>query len=196
MPTHFHFYGCNNQGEFLSKYSKKEEKSSGPRINQNIKVPKVLVIDELGEKLGQMNTKDALVMARSRGLDLIEVAANANPPVCRFADFGKMMYERKKKDSKSRKNSTTIKVKEIKLTPSTGDHDFDVKKKQAEKFLEKGDKVKVIIRFRGREMAHKDQGEEMCNRVYEALTEIAEIELKPKMDGRQMTMILAPTRSK
>ena len=180
----------------MSRYSKKDEKSSGPRINHNIKVPKVLVIDENGTKLGQMNTRDAMALARSRGLDLVEVAANARPPVCRFADFGKMMYERKKKDSKARKNATTIKVKEVKLTPSTGEHDFQVKKKHAEKFLEKGDKVKVIIRFRGREMAHKDQGEEMCNRVYEALKEIAEIELKPKMDGRQMTMILAPIRSK
>ena len=180
----------------MSRYSKKEEKPSGPRINHNIKVPKVLVIDENGTKLGQMSTRDALAMARAKGLDLVEVAANARPPVCRFADFGKMMYERKKKDSKARKNATTIKVKEIKLTPSTGDHDFNVKRKQAEKFLDKGDKVKVIIRFRGREMAHKGQGEEMCNRLYEALKELAEIELKPKMDGRQMTMILAPIRSK
>ena len=180
----------------MIRYSKKDEKSSGPHINHNIKVPKVLVIDEKGEKLGQMSTRDALAMARSRGLDLVEVAANARPPVCRFADFGKMMYERKKKDSKAKKNATTIKVKEIKLTPSTGDHDFNVKRKHAEKFLMKGDKVKVIIRFRGREMAHKDQGVAMCNRLYETLKEIAEIELHPKMDGRQMTMIIAPIRAK
>ena len=180
----------------MSKYSKKDDKPSGPRINNNIKVPRVLVIDENGTKLGQMMTRDALSLARSRGLDLVEVAANARPPVCRFGDFGKMMYEKKKKDSKARKNATIIKVKEVKLTPSTGIHDFNVKRKHAEKFLEKGDKVKVIIRFRGREMAHKSQGEDMCNRLYEALKELAEIELKPKMDGRQMTMILAPIRTK
>jgi translation initiation factor IF-3 len=196
MPTHFISLVVKNRGEFLSRYSKKEEKTSGPRINQNIRVPKVLVIDENGEQLGQMTTRDALQLAGSRGLDLIEVAANAKPPVCRFADFGKMMYEKKKKDSKAKKNSTVIKVKEVKLTPSTGVHDFEVKRKQAEKFLEKGDKVKIIIRFRGREMAHKDQGEIMCKRIFEVLREIAEIEVRPRMDGRQMTMIIAPIRTK
>ena len=109
MPTHFIYYGCNNQGEFLSKYSKKDDKPSGPRINHNIKVPRVLVIDENGTKLGQMMTRDALALARSRGLDLVEVAANAKPPVCRFADFGKMMYEKKKKDSKARKMQPRLK---------------------------------------------------------------------------------------
>jgi translation initiation factor IF-3 len=178
----------------LSRYSKKDSKVQGPRTNGDIRVPKVLVIDEKGNKLGPMNTRDAILMAKTRGLDLVEVAANARPPVCKIADFGKMMYERKKKDNKSKKNSTTIKVKEVKLSPSTGDHDFDVKRKQAEKFLQKGDKVKVIVRFRGREMAHKDQGEIMCNRLFEAVQELAEMELKPKMEGRQMTMILAPKK--
>jgi translation initiation factor IF-3 len=175
---------------------RKEEQAKGLKRNHQIRVPKVLVIDEVGNKLGQMNTREAISLAQERGLDLIEVAANANPPVCRFADFGKMMYEKKKRDAKARKNATVINIKEVKLTPKTGIHDFEVKVKHARKFIDKGDKVKVTIRFRGREMAHREYGESMCMKLYEELKEIAEIEQKPKMDGRQMVMYLAPNRSK
>ena len=184
-------------GEFLARRNRKDEQvSTGPKRNQQIRVPKVLVIDEVGNKLGQMNTRDAIAMAQERGLDLVEVAANAKPPVCRFADFGKMMYEKKKRDAKARKNATTINIKEVKLTPKTGDHDFEVKLKNARRFIDKGDKVKVTIRFRGREMAHREYGESMCLKLFEELKEVAEIEQHPKMDGRQMVMYLVPIRSK
>ena len=180
----------------MARKHRKEEQAKGPKRNHQIRVPKVLVIDEVGNKLGQMNTRDAISLAQDRGLDLVEVAANANPPVCRFADFGKMMYEKKKRDAKARKNATVVNIKEVKLTPKTGIHDFEVKLKHARKFIDKGDKVKVTIRFRGREMAHREYGESMCLKLYEELKDIAEIEQRPKMDGRQMVMYLAPIRSR
>jgi translation initiation factor IF-3 len=184
-------------GEFLARRNRKEEpKQTGPKKNNQIRVPNVLVIDELGNKLGQMNTREAINMAQGRGLDLVEVAANAKPPVCRFADFGKMLYEKKKRDSKARKNATVINIKEIKLTPKTGIHDFDVKVKHARKFIGNGDKLKVTIRFRGREMAHREYGEAMCMKVFEQLKDLAEIDQRPKMDGRQMVMYLVPIRIK
>ena len=129
---------------------------------------------------------------------MVEVATNTNPPVCKFTDYGKMMYDRKKKTLKAKKNSTKVTVKEVKFTPSTGQYDFEVKCRNSQKFLEKGDKVKITIRFRGREMAHKDQGEKLCERVIEYLKEHCpvqiDVELAPKMDGRFMTMILAPQK--
>ena len=167
----------------------------GPKRNRQITVKRVLVIDENGTKLGEMATRDALAAAQERGLDLIEVAPNARPPVCRFADYGKILYEKKKRNAKAKKNATTITVKEVKFTPSTGDHDFNTKLKHVQKFLGKGDKVKVTIRFRGREMAHKDNGEALCKRLVDAVNEteqVCEIEMAPQFMGRQMTMILAP----
>ena len=181
----------------MARRNRKEDQSGGgPKRNGQIRVPKVLVIDELGNKLGQMSTREAIEMAQDRSLDLVEVAAHAKPPVCRFADFGKMMYEKKKRDAKARKNATTINTKEVKLTPKTGIHDFEVKVKSARKFIEKGDKVKVTIRFRGREMAHREYGESMCLKLFEELKDISEIEQNPKMDGRQMVMYLTPIRTK
>ena len=177
--------------------SNRESGDQGPRQNRQITAKRVLVIDENGSKLGEMATRDALVKAQERGLDLIEVAPNARPPVCRFADYGKILYEKKKRNAKAKKNATTITVKEVKFTPSTGDHDFNTKLKHVQKFLGKGDKVKVTIRFRGREMAHKDNGIAVCNRLVEAVNEteqVCEIEMAPHFMGRQMTMILAPKR--
>lgn len=174
-----------------------ESNDQGPRRNKQITAKSVLVIDEEGNKLGEMPTRTALQMAQDRGLDLIEVAANANPPVCRFADYGKILYEKKKRTTKAKKNATTITVKEVKFTPSTGDHDFNTKLKHVQKFLAKGDKVKVTIRFRGREMAHKENGEALCQRLVDSLNEetpICEVEMKPQFMGRQMTMILAPKK--
>ena len=133
-------------------------------------------------------------MARERGLDLVEVAANARPPVCRFADFGKMQYDRKKREAKARRNSTTITIKEVKMTPKTGEHDFNVKARHAQRFLEKGDKVKVSVRFRGREMAHREYGEQMCLRLFEVVRDYSEIEQMPRMEGRHMVMLLNPVR--
>jgi translation initiation factor IF-3 len=169
----------------------------GPRQNSQISARRVLVIDEVGNKLGEMPTSEALSLARERGLDLIEVAPNARPPVCRFADYGKLMYEKKKRTAKAKRNATTITVKEVKFTPSTGEHDFNVKLRNAKKFIEKGDKVKITIRFRGREMAHRDNGIQLCDRLLAALNAeevVCEVELSPQMVGRQMTMILCPKR--
>lgn len=178
-----------------NKPNKKETKEEGPNHNKQIKARVVLVIDENGQKLGEMLTRVALSMAQERGLDLVEVSANAEPPVCRFADFGKMLYEKKKKSAESKKKAATITIKEIKFTPSTGDNDFNVKAKQVYKFLEKGDKVKITIRFRGRELAHKEQGDILCKRLCDIIAPVGEVEAAPKMDGRQTMMMLAPKRS-
>ena len=171
-----------------------EVDKNAPRVNNGIRAPRVLVIDEKGNKLGEFLTEDAISLAKDRNLDLIEVAPNSRPPVCKVGDFGKMKYE-KKKEAASRKTQTTITVKEIKLRPKTDQHDFDVKLKHARRFLEKGDKVKVTVRFRGREMAHKEIGEQQCMRIADACEELAVIEARPRMDGRQMFLILAPKKA-
>ena len=171
-----------------------EVDKNAPRVNNQIRAPRVLVIDEAGNKLGEFLTEDAINLAKDRSLDLIEVAPNSRPPVCKVGDYGKMKYEKKKKEAASRKTQTTITVKEIKLRPKTDQHDFDVKLKHARRFLEKGDKVKVTVRFRGREMAHKEIGEQQCMRIAEACGELATIEAHPRMDGRQMFLILAPKK--
>ena len=169
---------------------------NGPSKNNEIRATRVLVIDEEGEKLGILPLREALDLAQERGMDLIEVAPNANIPVCKIADFGRLLYEKKKKDAKSKKNQATSSVKEVKLTPKTDEHDFQVKLKHAKRFLESGDKVKVTIRFRGREMAHKELGEQQCNRLTAELGDLCTVEAKPNMEGRQLSMILAPTKSK
>ena len=180
----------------MAKRYGQKPRTDGIKTNRDIRVPRVLVIDEVGNKMGMFLTRDAIRIAEERGLDLIEVAPNANPPVCKFGDYGRMMYEKKKKDSKARKKQSVVNVKEIKLTPKTSDHDFNVKLKHATRFLENGDKVKVSIRFRGREMAHREYGEQQCMRLYEKVKEICVIEAKPNMDGRQMIMMLGPNKSK
>jgi translation initiation factor IF-3 len=159
-------------------------------------VPVILLIDDAGERLGEMSTIDALALARERGMDLVEVAPMARPPVCRIADFGKLKYERKKREAEARKNQVIVEIKEIKLRPKTDDHDFDVKLRAAERFLADGDKVKVTVRFRGREIAHRDIGEEQCRRLAERLGSQAVVEQPPRMDGKQMFMLLAPGKKK
>ena len=140
-------------------------------------------------------TEDAIHLARERGLDLIEVAPNARPPVCRLGDYGKMKYEKKKKDAAARKNQQTISVKEVKLRPKTDVHDFQVKLRHARRFLTAGDKVKVTVRFRGREMAHRDIGERRCYAIAEECKDLGVIEQRPSMEGRQMFIILAPKKT-
>ncbi len=167
-----------------------------PRVNERIRVPRVLVIDDAGEKLGEMDTIDAMALARERGMDLVEVAPMARPPVCKIADFGKLKYEKKKREAEARKNQVVVEVKEIKLRPKTDDHDFDVKLRAVERFLAEGDKVKVTVRFRGREIAHRDIGEEQCRKLAERLGPQAIVEQMPRMDGKQMIMLLAPGRKK
>jgi translation initiation factor IF-3 len=152
------------------------------------------VIDEEGNRLGEFLTKDALDLARERGFDLVEVAPNARPPVCRLVDFGKLKYEKKKKEAVARRKQATVSIKEIKLRPKTDQHDFDVKVKHTRRFLEDGDKVKITVRFRGRELAHREIGELQCKRMLEAVQDIATVEQMARMEGRQMMMILAPQK--
>jgi translation initiation factor IF-3 len=167
----------------------------GPRVNDRIRAPRILVIDEAGNKLGEFMTEDAIIMARERGFDLIEVAPNARPPVCRIGDFGKLKYEKQKKDAAARKNQAVVSLKEIKLRPKTDEHDFQVKVKHTRRFLEEGDKVKVTVRFRGREMVHREIGEERCEELAKAVEDLALIEQRPTMEAKQMFMILAPKKA-
>lgn len=171
------------------------EREGSIRINDRIRTPRVLVIDEEGNKLGEFLTEDAIAMAEDRGMDLIEVAPTARPPVCKIGDFGKLKYEKQKKEAVARKNQAVVLVKELKLRPKTDDHDFDVKIKHARRFLEEGDKVKFTVRFRGREIAHREIGEERCQEVAEMLQDIALIEQRPSMEGKQMFMIMAPKKA-
>jgi len=165
-----------------------------PRINRRIRVPRVLVIDEAGGKLGEFMTEDAVRMAEERGLDLVEVAPTARPPVCRIIDFGKMKYDKKKREQEARRNQVQVVLKEIKLRPKTEEHDLAVKTRAARSFLEEGNKVKFTVRFRGRELAHREIGSEQCMALAEQLKEVGAIETPPRMDGRQMFMVVAPTK--
>ena len=157
-----------------------------------ITVPKVLVIGTDGEKLGVVDTDSALAMAEEEGLDLVEVSPNVSPPVCKILDYGKLKYQEQKKASEARKRQKTIDVKEIKMRPNIDKHDYDVKMRSVTKFIGEGDKVKVTMRFRGREMAHQELGMQVLTRVREEVDEIAKVEASPKLEGRQMMMVLAP----
>ena len=164
----------------------------GPRINGMITVPKVLVIGASGEKLGVVDTDSALAMAEEEGLDLVEVSPHVSPPVCKILDYGKLKYQEQKKASEARKRQKTVDVKEIKMRPNIDKHDYDVKMRSVTKFIGEGDKVKVTMRFRGREMAHQELGMEVLTRVRDEVDEIAKVEANPKLEGRQMMMVLAP----
>ena len=155
-------------------------------------MPKVRVIDENGENLGVLLTAEAIEQAAEVGLDLVEVSPNADPPVCKFLDVGKYKYEAQKKANLARKSQKTQEIKEIKMRPNIDDHDYDVKMRSVTKFLEDGDKVKMTLRFRGREMAHQELGMNLLNRVRDDTAEIAKIEAYPRLEGRQMLMVLAP----
>jgi translation initiation factor IF-3 len=159
-------------------------------------VPQVRVIADDGEQLGIMNTREAVQLARSKGLDLVEVAATADPPVCRIIDFGKFTYEQKKKANEAKKKQVIITVKEVKFRPGTDDHDYDFKMKHARQWLGDGDKVKATIFFRGREITHRELGAELLGRLEKDLTDVAEVEQRPKMEGNQMFLIFAPKRHK
>ena len=155
-------------------------------------VPRLRLVDERGDMVGIVSRNEALDMAADAGLDLVEIAPNADPPVCKILDFGKYKYEEQKKKNEAKKKQKVIEVKEIKLRPSIDDHDYDTKKKSMFKFIEEGDKVKVTMRFRGRELAHQDLGMNVLMRVRDDLDEIAKVEQFPRMEGRQMTMVLSP----
>lgn len=165
---------------------------SGPRYNQMITSDKVRVIDETGENIGVMYTREAIEQAAGVGLDLVEVSPNADPPVCKFLDVGKFRYEAQKKANLARKSQKTQEIKEIKMRPNIDDHDYDVKMRAIHKFIGEGDKVKVTLRFRGRELSHQQLGMNLLKRVQEDTAEIAKIEAYPRMEGRQMLMVLSP----
>jgi translation initiation factor IF-3 len=156
----------------------------------------VLVIDETGGRLGEFLTEDAIRLAQERGLDLIEVAPNGRPPVCRIGDFGRLKYEKQKKDKIARRNQVLVELKEVKLRPKTDEHDLDFKIRHARRFLEEGNKVKITVRFRGREMAHRDIGEEQCLEFADKVKDLGVVEVTPRMEGRQMFMIIAPLKKK
>ena len=165
---------------------------SGPKFDDMIQAEKVRVIDENGENLGVMYTREAIEQANEIGLNLVEVSPNADPPVCKFLDVGKYRYEAQKKANAARKTQKTQQIKEIKMRPNIDDHDYDVKMRSVTKFLEEGDKVKMTLRFRGREMAHQELGMDLLKRVQDDVAEIAKIEAYPRLEGRQMLMVLAP----
>ena len=164
----------------------------GPRINAQINVPSVRVVDENGEMLGVLPIREALSRAAEAGLDLVEISPNAEPPVCKILDFGKYKYEIQKKKNEARKKQKVIEVKEIKLRPNIDEHDYEVKMRSVHRFLDEGDKVKVTMRFRGREMVHQELGLKVLERVRDELEERAKVEQMPKLEGRQMIMVLAP----
>ncbi|MGH7039963.1 MAG: translation initiation factor IF-3 [Stellaceae bacterium] len=164
----------------------------GPRINDEIAVLRVRLVDDKGRMVGVVGRNEALAMAADAGLDLVEIAPGADPPVCKILDYGKYKYEEQKKKNEARKKQKTIEVKEIKLRPSIDDHDYDVKMRSMIKFIEDGDKVKVTMRFRGRELAHQELGMNVLVRVRDDLDEIAKVEQMPRMEGRQMTMVVSP----
>ena len=165
---------------------------SGPRYNEFIQSDKVRVIDEEGENLGVMYTREAIAQAAEVGLDLVEVSPNADPPVCKFLDVGKFKYEAQKKANLARKSQKTQEIKEIKMRPNIDDHDYETKMKAVKKFIEEGDKVKLTLRFRGRELAHGQLGLKLLERVRDDSVDYAKIEQLPRMEGRQMLMIMAP----
>ena len=164
----------------------------GPRFDSLIQSDKVRVIDENGENLGVMYTREAIEQANEIGLNLVEISPNADPPVAKFLDVGKHRYEAQKKANLARKTQKTQDIKEIKMRPNIDDHDYDVKMRSVKKFIEEGDKVKMTLRFRGREMAHQELGMNLLKRVQDDTAEIAKVEAYPRLEGRQMLMVISP----
>jgi len=165
-------------------------------VNEKIRSREVRLIDANGDQLGVKSRQEALEIAKTRELDLVLVAPNAKPPVCRIMNYGKYRYEQQKKEKEARKKQKVINVKEVRFTPGIGEHDFNTKLRNARKFLTKGDKVKASVRFRGRAITHKDLGREVLERMADEVKDIATIESKAKMEGRNMFMMLAPTNEK
>jgi len=169
-----------------------EREPSGPRINDAIRAREVRLIDETGQNVGVVSRQDALDRATQAGMDLVEISPDAQPPVAKILDFGKFKYQEQKKAAEARKRQKIVEIKEIKLRPNIDDHDYDVKMKAIKRFFEEGDKVKVTLRFRGREMAHQSLGMEVLRRVKADLDAISKVESEPRFEGRQMVMVLAP----
>ncbi|MEM6943350.1 MAG: translation initiation factor IF-3 [Pseudomonadota bacterium] len=169
-------------------------RETGPRVNRSIRVPQIRLIDENGDNVGVVRPEEGVAMAEEVGLDLVEISPNAAPPVCKIMDFGKFKYETQKKAAEARKKQKVIEVKEVKFRPNIDTHDYDVKMRSVHKFLGEGDKVKVTLRFRGREMAHQELGRDLLQRVAGDIEELGKVESMPKLEGRQMTMVIAPQK--
>jgi len=164
----------------------------GPRINEDIHVSQVQLIDQGGTNHGTVPIIRALEIAREAGLDLVEIAPNSVPPVTKILDYGRFKYQSQKKAAEARKKQKTVEIKEIKMRPNIDIHDYEVKMRSVRRFFEEGDKVKVTLRFRGREMAHQELGVKLLDRVKEETAPVAKVEAEPRLEGRQMTMVLAP----
>ena len=169
-----------------------EREPAGPRMNEDIRVREVRLIDHTGTNVGVVATTDALAKAVEAGLDLVEISPDANPPVAKILDYGKYKYQEQKKAAEARKKQKVVEIKEIKMRPSIDDHDYDVKMRSIRRFFEEGDKVKVTLRFRGREMAHQELGTMLLNRVKSDFEAEAKVEQEPRPEGRQIVMVLAP----
>jgi len=203
-PIHrgvYFFARCNVHNKRIEPIARRPhnappQRETGPRINDRIRSNEIRLIDETGENVGVVTPNRAMMMAEDAGLDLVEISPNANPPVCKIMDFGKFKYEQQKRESEARKKQKVIEVKEVKFRPNTDKHDYEVKMRNVLKFLGNGDKVKVTLRFRGREMAHQDLGRALLLRVAEDTKEDGKVEHMPKMEGRQMIMIIGPLASK
>ena len=178
--------------DFKQNYFQRRTKPKGPRSNNRITSPEVQVIGSDGENLGILNLNDAINRAKDLGLDLIEIAPNAKPPVCKIMDMGKYKYDAQKKANKAKKKQKKIELKEIKLRPVTETHDYNFKIKNAQKFIAKGDKVKFTIRFKGRELQHSSLGNDLMEKIKQDMQSIGKVELQPKFDGKQMIMVIQP----
>ena len=178
--------------DFKQNYFQKRTKEKGPRSNNRISSPEVQVIGSDGDNLGILNTNEAISMAKEQGLDLIEIAPNAKPPVCKIIDMGKFKYDAQKKANVARKKQKVVLVKEIKMRPVTETHDYEFKVKNAKKFIGKGDKVKFTIRFKGRELQHSHLGKEQMNKIKIDMQDVGKVELDSKFDGKQMIMVIQP----
>ena len=178
--------------DFRHNYFQRRTKPKGPRSNNRITSPDVQVIGSDGQNLGILNTNDAINRAKDVGLDLIEIAPNTKPPVCKIMDMGKYKYDAQKKANKAKKKQKKIELKEIKLRPVTEIHDYNFKIKNAQKFLAKGDKVKFTVRFKGRELQHSSLGSDLMEKIKQDMQQIGRVELQPKFDGKQMIMVIQP----
>ncbi|MBX9786769.1 MAG: translation initiation factor IF-3 [Alphaproteobacteria bacterium] len=180
----------------MSKYTNEDKgnASNGPRVNEKISSLKVRLVDENGEMVGVLSQKEALERAYRAGLDLVEVSPNADPPVCKILDYGKYKFEEQKRRAEMRKKQKVIEIKEVQLRPGIDKHDFEVKMRSARKFIDDGDKLKVTLRFRGRELSHQELGMDVLTRVKETLQDVAKVEHDPKFEGKRVIMILAPLK--
>jgi translation initiation factor IF-3 len=196
------YFACSRQNNLRTSpiarrpHNAPPQRDTGPRVNDRIRAPEIRLIGADGENAGVVTPERAMQMADDAGLDLVEISPNASPPVCKIMDFGKFKYETQKREAEARKKQKIIEIKEVKFRPNTDTNDYDVKMRNVFKFLDNGDKVKITLRFRGREMAHQNLGRELLERVAEDTKEHGKIENFPKMEGRQMVMIIGPLPQK